>query len=361
MANRFSFIPSGYILSSSLGDISISTDDDFVDVKLFNIALAPLLSERFYTFAGKVTIHDLASLIESDMRTLDESFRSYTLQVINSSGSVDDSITLNIVYCERIVCCDDSDDYLRNNFLSTINHRRIPWGADISASYFAAAGENINSSVCCYWRNRSSGEELMNSVHLSSAIADKTGIYSVSVVSQHLIDAIAACDGGHEKQDIEILSVNLFCGNRMASFFFDRSLKINDTFYFRNMFNVLEPIVLPFVSTAKSEVERSLAVLIETSQFYNRSISKAFEVVAGPLSSDEAYWIDQFLCSHSVFRVFGAQALPVLITEASCEISNSDDKPNTVKFTWRLALNRPAVILNQMSSIFSAHFNHVFS
>ena len=51
----------------------------------------------------------------------------------------------------------------------------------------------------------------------------------------------------------------------------------------------------------------------------------------------------------------------VLISDCTCEISDSDEKPNTAKFTWRYADNRPIVRLSASSGIFTSPYNIVYS
>ena len=90
-------------------------------------------------------------------------------------------------------------------------------------------------------------------------------------------------------------------------------------------------------TTAKTDIERSLAIINGKSRwFYNRYTAKTYAVEAGPLTSDEAGWIDQLFSSHDVFRIepdptnsYGQLVLaPILITDATCEIHDGDEKLN---------------------------------
>ena len=74
-------------------------------------------------------------------------------------------------------------------------------------------------------------------------------------------------------------------------------------------------------------MERSTVVINRTAQFYNQSATKTYEVEAGLLSSDEAYWIDQLLISYNVFRIEPDATnhddpfvfSPILITDATAK------------------------------------------
>ena len=52
---------------------------------------------------------------------------------------------------------------------------------------------------------------------------------------------------------------------------------------------------------------------------------------------------------------------PILITDFTSEISDGDDKLNTVKFTWRFTHNLPAANIPTTSDIFTDTFNPTFS
>ncbi|MDE6644440.1 MAG: hypothetical protein K2K27_10125 [Muribaculaceae bacterium] len=104
-------------------------------------------------------------------------------------------------------------------------------------------------------------------------------------------------------------------------------------------------------TTAKTDLDRSTAVFNGTSQFYDQSVEKTYEVEAGPLTSDEVEWIDQLLTPYDFFCIEPDATnpsapyifTPILITNSPCEVHNADDGLNSVKFTWRYAYNRPYI------------------
>lgn len=93
--------------------------------------------------------------------------------------------------------------------------------------------------------------------------------------------------------DITLLNFTVSCGLRSISCFVDNSLDDHETFYFRNCFNVWDWATLPVAATAKTDVDRSVAIINGKSRFHNQSTAKTYEVLTGPLTSDEAEWIDQ--------------------------------------------------------------------
>lgn len=97
------------------------------------------------------------------------------------------------------------------------------------------------------------------------------------------------------------------------------------------------------------------------------------------LTFDEADWEGQLFSAHTVMR-FESETLDensplvfteVLISDCTCEISDSDEssmqslgfaeKPNTAKFTWRYAGNRPIVRLSASPGIFTSPYNSAYS
>ena len=53
--------------------------------------------------------------------------------------------------------------------------------------------------------------------------------------------------------------------------------------------------------------------------------------------------------------------LPILITDFTCEFSDTDVKLNKIKFTWRHSANRPLMDAPLTASIFDDKFNPTFS
>ena len=53
--------------------------------------------------------------------------------------------------------------------------------------------------------------------------------------------------------------------------------------------------------------------------------------------------------------------LPILITDFTSELSDTDDKPNSVKFTWRFKDTRPKFNARYSPGIFDTHFQPPFS
>ncbi len=199
-------------------------------------------------------------------------------------------------------------------------------------------------------------------------IAHSNGVLTEYIMLDALRDLII------ERKKIESLilqSVTVRCGNRSATFFIDPALETNTPIFYLNCFGITEHIALPRTTMVKVKTDRSLASAGKTSQFYDISTSKEYEVESGPLTSDECIQIEQMLTSPSVRIPFGQDCSkydtdfdalrPILITDYTCEFSDTDEKLNKVKFTWRFADNTPSVDMPTTPSIFNQNFNPTFS
>lgn len=370
MAHRITYKPPGRLLSSAVGELTVAVDGDFVDVTLTATGGIVILSERYYPYGGYVTLYDLGSLIEAEMRSSGLSTADFTLRVFSDTqNNKADSCVLHILYCDRFTVCTDIPLFLKENFLTSLSMRRVAPGSTLSLFLYAESGESLEYSVQHTFQTNKSEARFIHSYFIDSGkTADTSGVVQINIPQSSVI-ADAAGFAATRPDNITLLSFTVRCGQRSVTCFVDNSLTDLESFYFRNCFNVWDTATLPVVTTAKTDVDRSVAIINGCSRFYNHSTAKTYEVEAGPLTSDEAAWIDQLFSSHDVFRIepdptnsYDPLLLaPILITDATCEIQDGDEKLNTVKFTWRYVENRPIVRLSASPGIFTEPYNLVYS
>lgn len=374
MAHRITYKPSGIILSSAIGDIGIEVDGSYVDVTLTAPGNIVILSERYYAYGSRVTLYDIATLIEAEMRNAGYSVANFTLRVFTDTvGNKADSWTLHVLYCDRYAIGNDIPNFLLENFLTTLPVRRLAFNSGspstVSLSFYAETGESLEYSVHYRFRKRDSDALYSHSFIMQGGrTASAPGIYQIDLPMASII-ADAASFATARLGEISLLSFIIRCGQRSLTFFVDYSLEDRETFFFRNCFNVWDYAAVPVFATAKTDVDRSTAIINGTSQFYDQSVTKKYEVEAGPLTSDEAEWIDQLFTAYDVFRIEADATnpddpyllAPVLITDCTCEMQSGDEKLNIAKFTWRYADNRPVVHLSASPGIFTSPYNIVFS
>lgn len=198
-------------------------------------------------------------------------------------------------------------------------------------------------------------------------IAHADGIRSLYLSLDEIRTAIS------EKCKVEnpvLLSFTVQRGDRMATYFVDPALAGVPVFHFANCFHVVEQLPVPGVTTSKIKADRSVASLGTASQFYDVSVCKEYEVQTAALTSDECGLIEQMLTSDDVRLPYGESAeyetdfyamAPILITDFTSEISDGDEKPNSVKFTWRFARNLPQIDVPDSPGIFNDKFNPIYS
>ena len=370
MAHRISYKPQGIIFSSAIGSIDIEVDGEYVDVALTATGGIVVLTERYYAYGGRVTLYDIASLIESEMRSSGSSYTDFTLRVYtDTSSNKADSCVLHVLYCDRYTVCTDVPAFLKENFLTTLSMRRVATGSTLNLFFYAEKGESIALNIAHTFRKNDSTALYRHAYTVDGGkTAASSGVVQLNISLSSVI-ADAASFATVPLGEIELLSLVVSCGQRSMSFFIDPTLNDRETLIFRNCFNVWDWATLPNVVTDKTDVDRSTAIINGSSRFYNQSTTKTYEVEAGPLTSDEAGWIDQLFTSYFVMRIEPNPVdsydplipVAVLITDSTCEIQNGDEKLNKVKFTWRYADNRPIVCLSASPGIFTSPYNITYS
>lgn len=354
------------MLSCHIGTISIMTDKEYIDVDISTSETGTLLSERYYATDGRVMLYDLRSLVEQAMRPSGYVVVSVWFEVyvdIPDEYSDDyDRAGFQCIYCD----CDiyDFEPLFRSHFLTAATSRRVAPESFVFLPLFAYFGEAVNYEVYCDFL--CGGEHghcsFKGPLQQTTATSNEVWVHTIfcAEVKRHAEDMV----GG----EIELTAFTIRVGDRAASFFIDKSLAGTRPFYFRNCFNVSDSLFVPAVTTAKTKVDRSLAVLGNVSQFYDATFEQTYEVQSAGLTADECSLAEQMFCSDNVRTPYESapddgdfDALrPVLITDSTSEIADDPEKPNTVKFTWRYAENRIAQRNPMGKGIFTAPYDYTF-
>lgn len=357
---------SSLMFSSSLEDINISTDHDFLEVSVVNSENVVLFSETMWAYNGVVNLVDVAAIIEDDFRNTLYSYRNFTVSASNGEESV--SVTLDVLYCENVnLTVSDISAFTKNNFLTTLQTRRIPPVFDFNLSLFSEIPRRDFTVNVSY---RVKGSEAVSYFNYTlTAWLQWNKNYKITLSSEVMINMIKTAVPAIANEDVELIAFNVTCDLRYAVFIIDRSLKNAPVFLFRNVFNSEDFVSFPAETKSVLDVNSSLAVLPGKSVLYDREVSKSFEVNTGPLSADEAEFLEQLVSSHQVFRLVPAGVLngsqqyvakEILVTDSDVSYSD-DDSVKSVKLTWRYADNRPPVLLDVPNRIFTDEFNKVYS
>lgn len=363
------------MLSCHIGTISILTDKEYIDVDISTTETGKLLSERYYATDGRVLLYDLRSLVEQAMRPSGIVVMSVWFEVyvdIPDDHSDDyDRSGFMVIYCDRDIDIYDFEPLLKSHFLTAAASRRVAPESFVFLPFFAYYGELVNYEIFVDYVLKGTRDELRGtSGHCSfkgpnqQMTASSDGVWTHTIfckeIQQQAEDMVGA--------ELELTAFTIRVGDRAASFFIDKSLAGTRPFYFRNCFNVSDNLFVPAVTTAKTKVDRSLAVLGSVSQFYDATCEQTYEVQSAGLTADECSLAEQMFCSDDVRTPYESapddgdfDALrPVLITDSTSEIADDPEKPNTVKFTWRYAENRIAQRNPLGVGIFTEPYDYIF-
>ncbi len=104
-----------------------------------------------------MTLCDLASLIEADMRSTHLTYDTYYLELFASEedfedGNEDDHAILSILYCDRFTQCSDVPQFLQAHFLTTLQVQRIAPDATTALNFFADKDESIAYTIDMTYR-----------------------------------------------------------------------------------------------------------------------------------------------------------------------------------------------------------------
>lgn len=319
-----------FVYSSHLREIILTTDLDKLIVALADGEME-VYRTTLYPFDGIVSVYDLRNVVELYMLDNDTSFTAFTFYYYDAAGKELGSFNLNTVYCTYMMPGVDAGILASSRFLSTITSKRTYPHSTEFLTVMHGQERNEMKAHCVFIDGDGEAESMI--VTLSDLGYDNLGIDTVQVNYDEVLQKLTERGCVVNK----LLAYTVSWGNRSFSFYV-HSYNPDITFTFRNCFNVLESVSLLAVTTAKTKVERSVAVARSLCSFYDQTTTKEYEVISSPLSMAEAQWIEQLFMSHSVRLGVAPDvtSLPlVLITDNSCEITDSNTEPNRIKFNWQ--------------------------
>lgn len=360
---RISAIPDT-LLTCQLGDVSILTDHQYLNVE-FATATEVLLSGNFYANNGTVTLANLRSLAELAIKATGFSVEKFYVRAVYDNEEAEAAFTA--VYCDRDIDIYDVEPLFKNHFLTAVRSRRIAPNSFVFLSFFARKGERLTYHIFCDYILGTSVERGHTSFvgGLANFSAVEDNVQTLAVLCSDVQKRASELEG----TEVELVSFTVRCDNRAVTFFIDKSLSGQRCFFFRNAFNAPDLLFFPAVTTAKTSNDRSLAVLTDRSEFYDNTPKQEFEVQSGALTADECALAKQLFSADDVRVTYESQpddadfdALrPILITDFTCELADLPEKPNSVKFTWRYATNRPTLANPVADDVFNDPFNFTFS
>lgn len=334
MATSWDITIPSVIFSSHLREIKINTDLEKVIFFLYegDDMGSYIYETSVYCANGTAILYDIYSIITTYMQNKALSLLPLSVAVFSHNDTRTPLLTLhtNVVYSSHIMPS-EAGSFASYNFLTTLTSKRtIPHSTEFLSIMHGQ--ERNNMTAHCVFID-GSGNSVSSIVTLYDLGYDEIGIDTVLIQYDDILQKLT--ESGHVVN--KLLAYTITWGNRTFSFYVHNIIP-DVTFTFRNCFNVLETVSFSAVTTSKTKVDRSVAVVRSLYTFYDQTTTKEYEVQSSPLTMDEAQWIEQLFISHCVrFGValdFGT--LPIaLINDSSCEISDSNADLNRVKFSWQ--------------------------
>lgn len=306
---------SDHPLTSQIGNITAQTDSprETVTVAHYDAGQNYLFSTVLYAFNGYVTLYDVASIIEEDMRKYGMSVGDYLIRIGN------DSLRIEPVYCDYMAVGLNLDGC----FLSTMTSQRVY--VDSAFEINSLPNRDPVNLVCLY---RDSDGVTGSYAFPSSGPDFEHGCVrgTFRMILDRLNEELNA--------EVSLIAVTVRNGSRSKTYYIMPG-DADVHFYFRNCFNAFDYIDLKGIITEKTAVSRELAICAGRASQYDRRVNQTFEFQSEPLTMQEAETVSQLVASHEVYLEHGESVERILVTDHTCEIDNDDAALCTVKITWR--------------------------
>lgn len=360
MATSFSTALPDLIFSTQLKELEYSTNLDIVTLSLCEDKDwgTLIFSTTVYPVGGTAVFYDIASVVELYMQKKGYSSMRLTVELSDSASNSLIVWTKSVIYCKYFVQL-DAKSFVSNNFLTTMSYKRTFRNSTEYLSIYSDAG-SLQIEANCIYRNNI-GKTLSATISLAAVSFSQAESYTIALKYDDIVDNLKKNNFDAKK----LLAYTVLCNGRAFTFYV-QDVTPEVSFTFRNCFNVLETVSLSAVTTTKTKVERSIAVLSTMSCPYDLEVTKEYEVQSAPLTYDEAQWIEQLFMSPCVW--LGAdksvEALPmVIVTDSTCEISDTNTDSNSVKFSWRFAEAEPHIHTMNMPDdrIHKEQFTHQYN
>lgn len=154
---------------------------------------------------------------------------------------------------------------------------------------------------------------------------------------------------------------SIHIGKRSFSFFISPE-KPAYSFDYINGFNVWERMLVFGSTTLKTECSAKEAVCSGVTSFYDREVTRKYEVTTRSMTLSEARHFNDFLTSNRILYIIPPdQDYDVLISDITSEISDNATEKVRMKFSWRFADNTDWRTFSDSKEVFNKVFRDAFS
>ena len=137
MSVTLSTLLESLMFSSQIPDIDLSTSDDHEAVMSIVSGGSTVFSATHIPYSRNITVHDIRSVVEYYMRQGNHALRSFTLRARHNEAT-QTLATFQVIYLEQHFT-GDIEEFLRNNFLTTMEGKLMWSGATEFLYYYKKA------------------------------------------------------------------------------------------------------------------------------------------------------------------------------------------------------------------------------
>ena len=320
-----------YTLSSALPDsFQIDqVDGEFVEVSI-TLEGQCIYTTKLYERNGVATFYELRQIVEQNMIARGLTLASFEVSVDYGDGG-EEYEDKYIVFSRYRNVNDFNIDFLESHFLVNRTYYTIPRGKYASLPFFATEYEQFHPYYdCVFEQDGVIGNYRFN---YNMTHFNRPRIYNISISPSYLKNQV----DNQEGEDCgRLLSFTLHVGFRSMQVFVVDEEPVAQ-FYFRNSYNTQETMFVFGTMTFKTEISKKEAVSQNVISFYDKSVSRKWEVKTVPLTLEEAMWYNEFLESDDVTVDLSQEFMDVdiLISDITSEISDSTKDQVHIKFSWK--------------------------
>ena len=320
-----------YTLSSALPDsFQIDqVDGEFVEVSI-TLEGQCIYTTKLYERNGIATFYELRQIVEQNMIARGLTLASFEVSVDYGDGG-EEYEDKYIVFSRYRNVNDFNIDFLESHFLVNRTYYTIPRGKYASLPFFATEYEQFHPYYdCVFEQDGVIGNYRFN---YNMTHFNRPRIYNISISPSYLKNQV----DNQEGEDCgRLLSFTLHVGFRSMQVFVVDEEPVAQ-FYFRNSYNTQETMFVFGTMTFKTEISKKEAVSQNVISFYDKSVSRKWEVKTVPLTLEEAMWYNEFLESDDVSVDLSQEFMDVdiLISDITSEISDSTKDQVHIKFSWK--------------------------
>lgn len=336
-----------YTLTSRLDTIRARTDKVKVEVSVIRDPegeIDEFFKTTLYAFNEVVELSALGKLIE-------ERFRAKG-RITDMMSVVIDGVTLNFIalYCTFDL---NSDFDYRQSFWTTSRTSIVHRTSAICLAHHFTGSQTYHIKVV---GTDFDGRIAMVERDFTRAAGSKWVSFSVSEIIRYALNQ-TDYETGEDIMRVGYFTIEYGAIQKRFSVVEDPDYL---TFRFLNLFNAPEYVDVVGKVKRKTEANRDTAICSGCLRHYNQVINRTYEVETGALTADQALTIEQLICSYEVELCGRVDNYKIIITDHSCEVDNDDDTLVSMKFTFRLVGDRPALIDAEMDGL-APGISHIFS